>query len=93
LFLNLSMVFLVVFLFLAYVLGKEGKIRGIVPYAFLFLILAFVPFIPWLVKNLAWAGNPLFPFFTAVFGGGDGGVVFGGSRIGIFAQRQLLYGE
>ena len=90
---NGLLVFLLLFFLLAYVLAKEGKLRGIVYYALPFVILAFIPFIPWLLKNLVWAGNPLFPFFTAVFGGGDGGLALGGSGIGIFAQRQLLYGE
>lgn len=92
---NGLLVFLLLFFVLAFVLerGKERSIGETASWLILFLVLAFVPFSPWLLKNLAWAGNPLFPFFTGFFGDGAGGVTVGGSSLGIFTKRQLLYGE
>ena len=88
---------LVLVFLLVFALGRE-KERGVgevISRAFFFLILAFIPLSPWLVKNLVWTGNPLFPFFTGIFGtGGGGGVSLGGgSGLGIFTKRELLYGE
>jgi hypothetical protein len=57
--------------------------------------LTLLPFLPWLIKNWWQTGNPLFPFFGGLFAatsaGGQAGVGFAG--IGIFAKRELLFGE
>ncbi len=91
----LALLVLVFLLALAMGREKERGVGGVVSWLFLFLILAFVPLSPWLVKNLVWTGNPLFPFLTGILGsGGGGGVSLGeGSGLGIFAKRELLYGE
>jgi hypothetical protein len=52
---------------------------------------AFVAFSPWLVRNFSWTGNPVFPFFSHVFGGGE--KVAGDPGLDIIARRRLLYGE
>jgi hypothetical protein len=52
---------------------------------------AFVVFAPWLLRNFFWTGNPLFPFFSNVFGGGES--VGGNSGLDLFATRRFLYGE
>jgi len=63
--------------------------------ASLFGSLSLVPFLPWLGKNWWQTGNPLYPFFPNWFhaspGGGSEIASFAG--IGIFAKRELLYGE
>ena len=87
---NGLLVFLLLFLVLAFVLGR-GKERGIgetASWLILFLVLAFVPFSPWFFKNLSQTGNPVFPFFAGFFGG-EGGV----PSLGVFTKRQLFYGE
>jgi hypothetical protein len=61
-----------------------------------FAVMAALPFLPWLVKNWFQTGNPFFPLLAGFFpaknsGGANAGVSFGG--VGIFAKRELLYGE
>ena len=78
-------------------LAKEPK-RGIGKIGFelaLFGIVSALPFLPWLVKNWYQTGNPFFPLLAGFFtpresGGGAGGVHV---SLGIFAKRELLYGE
>jgi len=60
--------------------------------------LALAPFLPWLIKNWWQTGNPLFPFFGGVFAlrssadaVGYAAASFAG--VGIFAKRELLFGE
>src|SRR5262245_8791948 len=52
---------------------------------------AFFAFSPWLVRYFVWTGNPVFPFFLHVFGGGE--KVAGDPGLGLIARRRLLYGE
>ena len=59
-----------------------------------FVALSALPFLPWIIKNYFQTGNPFFPLLASFFsspaarGSGEGG---GG--LGIFAKRELLYGE
>lgn len=86
---------LLVFLLLVLVLAGEadGSQKKLGLDAGLFLVFALLPAVPWWLKNLVWTGNPLFPFFTSFFGGGGGGGGGGGPGLGIFTQRELVYGE
>src|SRR4029453_10331610 len=61
----------------------------------LFAVVGALPFLPWLAKNWLQTGNPFFPLlggFFPVKGGveGDGASYV---NLGIFAKRELLYGE
>jgi hypothetical protein len=63
---------------------------------FLFAVMAALPILPWLVKNWLQTGNPFFPLLAGFFsaqstGDAQAAVSFGG--VGIFAKRELLYGE
>ncbi len=92
---NGMLVFLLLFFLVAFNLGGE-KARSIgqkSSWLFLFLFFAFLPLSPWLLKNMSQTGNPFFPFFTGIFSSGGGGSGLGGGSLGIFTQRQLLYGE
>jgi len=94
---NGVLVLLLLFFVLTFALGREkerGKMETL-SWVFLFLVLAFIPLSPWLMKNMLWTGNPFFPFLTGIFGsGGGGGVSLGeGSGLGIFTKRELFYGE
>lgn len=61
----------------------------------LFAGLALVPYLPWLAKNWWQTGNPFFPLLANLFGGHSAapGGAAGFSELGIFARRELLYGE
>jgi hypothetical protein len=57
-----------------------------------------LPFLPWLIKNWAQTGNPLFPFFASWFGGrlaanamAQEAASFAG--LSILDKRELLFGE
>jgi hypothetical protein len=63
---------------------------------FFFALMAALPFLPWLVKNWFQTGNPFFPLLAGFSpakssAGATAAVGFGG--VGIFAKRELLYGE
>jgi hypothetical protein len=87
---NGLLVFLLLFFLLVFLLERQKKksVAEIAYCAIFFSLLAFVPFSPWLLKNFAWTGNPLFPFLGGFFGGDGEGTV-----LGLFTRRQLLYGE
>lgn len=90
---NGLLVFLLLFFVLAFVLGrgKERDIGETASWLSLFLILAFVPLSSWFFKNLLQTGNPISPFFAALFGNWGESVTE--STLGIFAERRFLYGE
>ena len=60
----------------------------------LFAVVGALPFLPWLAKNWLQTGNPFFPLLAGFFPAKG---VEGGSAIyvslGVFAKRDLLYGE
>lgn len=96
---GLVAVLILFFLMVATLTHEPGKFIGkIARPIFLFAAMAALPFLPWLVKNWFQTGNPFFPllarFFTAKSSAGAGAstaVSFVG--VGIFAKRELLYGE
>jgi hypothetical protein len=57
--------------------------------------LALIPFLPWLAKNWFQTGNPFFPLLGSFFSRqpGGSGIAIGSGGLGIFAKRELLYGE
>jgi hypothetical protein len=61
----------------------------------LFAVVGALPFLPWLAKNWLQTGNPFFPLLGGFFaaktgvGGNDASYV----SLGVFAKRELLYGE
>lgn len=61
----------------------------------LFCCFGLLPFLPWLLKNWLQTGNPLFPLLAGFFavGSGEGETAVGSIGLGIFAKRELLYGE
>lgn len=89
---GLLVVFLLFFL-LAFILGREEEKNWNFKagQVIVFAGLALIPIGPWLLKNAIQTGNPFFPFFPALFGGGEEGVADSG--LGILAKRRLLYGE
>ncbi len=76
--------------------GKQGKAIG---YGLFFFVVSLVIFSPWLIKNMILTGNPLYPLFKNIFNSsmanvsGAYSVVSGGSYMGMFKMRELLYGE
>jgi len=93
---NGLLVLLLLFFALAWALGraKTGVSQTAVQLAG-FVLLAVLPLAPWLARNFVWKGNPFFPLFSSFFDRiASGGIVGGGdAALGIFAKRNLLYGE
>ena len=83
--------FFLVSLLLLGQMSATGPIRLWWPKGVLFAVCALAVFAPWLLRNFIWTGNPLFPFFANLFGGG--GQVGGDSGLDILAIRRFLYGE
>jgi hypothetical protein len=76
-----------------------GKQWNAIKYGAFFFIISLIIFSPWLIKNMILTCNPLYPLFKNVFNNNmanDSGaysVVSGGSYMGMFKMRELLYGE
>jgi 4-amino-4-deoxy-L-arabinose transferase-like glycosyltransferase len=75
--------------------GRENGYGKILSQCVLFGIVGALPFLPWLIKNWLQTGNPFFPllgsFFPARMGIEGGGASY--VSLGVFAKRELLYGE
>ena len=90
--------FLLLFLLFAFVLVRQPG-RGWVKMGSdltLFAVLGCLPFLPWLVKNWFQTGNPFFPLFGGFFASQTAGEASSAAAyvsLGIFAKRELLYGE
>lgn len=89
----LILVFLMAFVLAGAPQRSTGKMAQ---QMFLFIAMAALPVAPWLVKNWFQTGNPFFPLLASFFpaqssGAGQAAVTFGG--LGVFAKRELLYGE
>jgi hypothetical protein len=55
-----------------------------------FASIALAVFFPWMIRNLIWTGNPIFPLYDGLFNPGGSG---NGSSLGPWAIRKLVYGE
>lgn len=47
--------------------GSVGALRAVLP-AFIFVAIAFSVYSPWMIRNVVWTGNPLYPLYQGVFG-------------------------
>jgi hypothetical protein len=55
---------------LLFAIDGTRSLRRIILGSILFIVVALVVFAPWMARNIAWAGNPLFPEAQAIFGDG-----------------------
>jgi hypothetical protein len=84
-------------LLFAWLLAAEPKrgFRKIIADLGLFGVASALPFLPWLAKNWYQTANPFFPLLGGLFSarGGEGSAGGVHVSVGIFARRELLYGE
>ena len=91
---GLVVALLVGFLFLLVIVAPPRKSLGwIGRETFWFGALMLLPFLPWLIKNWLYTGNPFFPLLGSLFASSPEHGGGGGGGLGIFARRELLYGE
>jgi hypothetical protein len=55
-----------------------------------FAAVALAMFSPWMIRNLVWTGNPIYPLYDGLFNPGGSGH---GSSLGPWVIRKLVYGE
>ncbi len=72
----------------AVVMTKYRTPRVALKESFIFLLTAFLPTLPWLIKNLIFVGNPVYPFLYGVFGGEN----WSDSNVQRFTQEMSHYG-
>ncbi|HUI28276.1 MAG TPA: glycosyltransferase family 39 protein, partial [Candidatus Kryptonia bacterium] len=75
---------------LVLLLARERGATLAIGSAIAFGALSLIPLLPWLVKNAAETGNPIFPLFNSLLGGRP---LPANPSIDVFTKRQLLYGE
>lgn len=77
--------------------GSPGSIGKTMREIFIVAVTVLLPVLPWLAKNWLQTGNPFFPllagFFPAHATGDARAAAVTFSGLGIFAKRELLYGE
>jgi hypothetical protein len=86
---------------IVFVYSKDTKEQcKAVQCGFIFFLISFLIFSPWLIKNEILTGNPLYPLFNGIFNlnkitGQEGSysVVNGDNYRGIFQFREMMYGE
>ncbi|GIW40568.1 MAG: hypothetical protein KatS3mg076_1145 [Candidatus Binatia bacterium] len=85
---------LLLFLLLAATVPLASPLRDRPTRGFLaaaaFVVLALVPLCPWLLKNWAETGNPLFPLFPEWFGGR---APLRGAALDVLSRRRWIHGE
>ncbi|MFQ5330248.1 MAG: ArnT family glycosyltransferase [Thermodesulfobacteriota bacterium] len=68
---------------------------GAIKAACLYLGVALLIFSPWMIRNIIFMGNPIYPlaegFFHGASGGGDGGLHI--TKLSPLLMRKILYGE
>jgi len=70
--------------------GKAGYWQRIVIPTMIFAAVALLLFAPWVVRNILWTGNPLYPLYDTLFNPQNPYVE---TRLNPFAMRRLVYGE
>ena len=60
---------------------------------FIVSVIAVLCFSPWLIKNWLWAGNPVYPYLSSIFGQHVPVFESGLKGLNPLQQRLLLYGE
>lgn len=55
-----------------------------------FAVTALLVFSPWMIRNVLWTGNPIYPLYDGFFNPGSAGH---SPSLGPFAIRKLVYGE
>ena len=77
---------------ITYLLYKNNKTRkGFLQKFILFGVIAALIFSPWLIRNYIALGNPLWPFFTSVFGGYESVETFKGNNISSLLNINNLF--
>ena len=64
-----------------YIMYKNDKSREFFKKFLIFGVIAILIFSPWIIRNYIALGNPLWPFFTSVFGGYESIETFKGNNI------------
>ncbi|MBN2059417.1 MAG: glycosyltransferase family 39 protein [Deltaproteobacteria bacterium] len=79
--------------------GKNGFFKP-AGYALIFLIISMVVFSPWMIRNYAWKGNPIYPLNDKLFNPPENPLKntdFQAEKVkmnrGFFTYRSMVYGE
>lgn len=70
---------------------RNAALRRAITAGALFGALALLPMTPWLAKNYAQTGNPVFPLYNGLFGGRA--LPDRGGAVDLITKRRELYGE
>jgi len=102
---NGMIVCLILFFIIPFIYSRYGQNRNqsffkTVNGAILFLCISLLIFSPWMVRNWAWKGNPIYPLYNNVFNSAldakqdhYAGIVSQRSDYGVLNYRRHIYGE
>jgi 4-amino-4-deoxy-L-arabinose transferase-like glycosyltransferase len=75
---------------------KFGSIKA-VGWCSLFIIISLTIFSPWMIRNLAWTGNPVYPLYDGIFNEASKDDIFSREKarpeMSHIQVRRLIYGE
>ncbi len=74
-----------------YIMHKNNKSREFFKKFFIFGSITILIFSPWIIRNYIALGNPLWPFFTSVFGGYESAETFKGNNISSLLNINNLF--
>ena len=74
-----------------YIIYKSVKPREFLKRIFIFGVIAIFIFSPWIIRNYAALGNPLWPFFTSIFGGYESVETFKGDNVSSLLNINNLF--
>ena len=80
-------------LFLLGAKRANAPLKLAIPGIILCTALALLAFLPWMLKNMLWVNNPLYPMLQGVFGGQTEVLAQAPSGLSPLQQRRMLYGE
>jgi hypothetical protein len=73
--------------------NEKGRVMDILFSTGVFILTALVLFSPWMVRNLLWTGNPIFPLYNSFFSQGNQVQTVTGQGFDPFTTRRILFNE
>jgi hypothetical protein len=89
------------FVYARYHAGESSHALKAIKFSVMYVFIALIIFSPWMIRNIVWTGNPVYPLYKGVFkpetadtaSMSEGDLEKNTSRMSHFVIRHKLYGE